>query len=349
MGDPITGRETIVGLKKAATWGTAVACGAGDGLLILSENVSPAIEEHLDDSAGLAFIQRTDKGKAEASGTIDAYMRYEGLDVALALIMGAAGAPSQQEATTAYTNSYVMADSIWGKFATYAAKKKSDKIHELPAIKLHGFKLSGEMNGPVRISLDCMANELELASTTNTIATMANVTYPDKGNRIIWDSNATWKINDESGDALDDDDKIYPSSFELSFTRPMDPDWVAGATGMAEPSPTGFPEALLTLNFPRYDDDNHGFFTDWDAFTRKKMEIYFKGALIESTYYYELKISMPNLKATDVKAPMTGPSKIPLSVSFRLLGTDTAPTGMTGITKPFQLDIQNTRTTDPLT
>ena len=67
------------------------------------------------------------------------------------------------------------------------------------------------------------------------------------------------------------------------------------------------------------------------------------------TYYYEFKISMPNLKVNDAKATMNGSSKIPASVSFRLLGTDSAPTGMTGITKPFQLDIQNTRTTDPLT
>ena len=204
------------------------------------------------------------------------------------------------------------------------------------------------MMAPVKLSLDCMADECELASSTNTYSTIANVTYPDKGNRIIWDANATFKINDESGAALADGDKVYPSGFELSFNRPMEADWVAGASGMAEPSPTGFPEATLTLKFPRYNDANHAFFTNWNADTRKKMEIYFKGALIESTYYYEFTITMPNLKVTNASAPISGPGKIPTDISFRLLGTDSAPTGMTGITKPFQIDIQNTRSTDPL-
>ena len=102
------------------------------------------------------------------------------------------------------------------------------------------------------------------------------------------------------------------------------------------------------MKFPRYNDANHTFFTNWNADTRKKMEIYFKGALIESTYYYEFTITMPNLKVTNASAPISGPGKIPTDISFRLLGTDSAPTGMTGITKPFQIDIQNTRSTDPL-
>ena len=67
------------------------------------------------------------------------------------------------------------------------------------------------MNTPVKLSLDCMADECELASSTNTYSTIANVTYPDKGNRIIFDSNATFWINDESGGAVSSGDAVYPS------------------------------------------------------------------------------------------------------------------------------------------
>ena len=123
MGTPITGREILIGLKKAATWGTAVACGANDGTLIISESLSQKIEELLDDSAALAFIQRTDQGKIDVAGNIEAYLRYEGLDVALALIMGTAGTPSKESTTYAYSNSYVMADDLAGLFATIAIKK----------------------------------------------------------------------------------------------------------------------------------------------------------------------------------------------------------------------------------
>ena len=348
MGNPITGREILVGLKKASEWGTAIACGADDGILILSESLSQKIEELLDDSAGLAFIQRTDQGKIDVAGNIELYDRYEGLDVALALIMGTAGTPTQQEATAAYINSYVQADDLAGLFATIAIKKKSDKVWEFCSVKLHGFTFSVEMNAPAKLALNAIPDQLKLDSTTNTTTTLANLTYPDKGNRIIMNANTTIKINDESGAALADGDKVYPNSIELAFNRPMEGDHKAGSNYIYEPVGEGFPEPILTLKFPRYNDANQAFFEDWVADTRKKAEIYFKGALIESTYYYERKISFPNMKLVDPEAAVSGPGKIPSTLKFRLLGTDTAPAGMTGITKPFQIDVQNKRTTDPL-
>ncbi|MBW2599942.1 MAG: hypothetical protein JRC60_07705 [Deltaproteobacteria bacterium] len=348
MGNPLTGREILVGLKKAATWRTAVACDANDGILILSESFKQTIEQIDDDSAGLAFLQRTDQGKITAGGGLEAYMRYEGLDVLLALIMGTAGVPAVQGATAAYTNSYVMANNLSGLFATLAMLKKSDKVFEYPSVKFHQFGLSGEMNAPVKITAEGIANLLELASVTNTAATSANITYPDKGNRIIMNKDAHFWFNDESGDALDSTDAIFPSGFELSFNRPMEADLKAGNEDVDEPIEESFPEITLTLNFPRYNDANDAFFTDWEAMTRKKLEIYFKGALIEETYYYEFRLSFPNLKVIDPEAAISGPGKIPVSLSFKVLATDTAPTGMTGITKPFQIDVQNKRTTDPL-
>lgn len=415
MANPLTGREILVGLKKAAGWRTALACGANDGLLILSESFKQTIEHIDDDSVGLAFIQRTDQGKIAASGGMEAYMRYEGLDVLLALIMGTAGVPTQPNPlyTAVYQNSYVLADNLSGLFATLAMLKKSDKVFEYPSVKLHQFSLSGEMNAPVKLSVTGIANLLELASAVNTAATMANITYPDKGNRIIMNKDAHFRLNNESGIALAVGDAIYPSGFSLSFNRPMDADLVAGNEDVDEPVGEGFPEITLTLNFPRYNDANDAFFTDWEALTRKKMEILFRGLVfappaapanwaaatayvvdgcvkptspnsfwykctvagtshatvqptwpttvggtvtdgtvtwkcIEDVYYYELKLQFPNLKVIDPEAAISGPGKIPVSLSFKVLGTDTAPTGMTGITKPFQIDVQNKRTTDPL-
>ena len=415
MANPLTGREILIGLKKAAAWRTALEAGADDGLLILSESFKQTIEHLDDDSAGLTFIQRTDQGKIEASGGLEAYMRYEGLDVLLALIMGTAGVPTVPNPlyTTTCQNSYVMADNLSGLFATLAMLKKSDKVFEYPSVKFHQFKLSGEMNAPVKLSVEGIANLLELASAINTDTTMASITYPDKGNRIIMNKDTHFWLNDESGAAVAVGDAIYPSSVELSFNRPMDADLVAGNEDVAEPVGEGFPEITLTLNFPRYNDANDAFFTDWEALTRKKMEIYFKGTqftapsapddwaadtaysvddvtkpttlnslwykctvagtshattepvwptdvgdtivdegatweCIEDEYWYEFKISLPNLKVIDPDAAISGPGKIPVSLSFKVLGTDTAPTGMTGITKPFQIDVQNTMSTDPL-
>ena len=408
MGTPITGRETLIGLKKASGWRTAVACGANDGILILSETLKQTREHLDDDSAALPFIQRTDAGKITASGDITGYLRYDGLDAPIALAMGQAGTPTQQDipsdwvATTEYSlndlcspttpntyrykatvagtsaaseptwpttvgetvvdggvtwtcekppcyaNSYKLTTDLAGLFATIAILKKSDIVHEFPSSKINGFSISGEMGAPLQITVNNLANLLDLASTTNTAATMANITYPDKGNRIILNKACTFMINDESGAALAAGDKVYPASFEFSFNRPMEGGLVFGNDDIDEPAGTGFPEITLTLGFPQYNDANHQFFTDWDAYTRKKAELYFKGALIEGTSYYELKMTFPNLKVADPDAAVSGPGKIPASIPFKVLGTDTAPTGMTGITQPFQIDVQNSRSTDPL-
>lgn len=410
----LTGREILVGLKKASTWRTAVAAGVNDGLLILSEGVRQTLEHIDDDSLGLAFIQRTSQGKIEASGSLELYMRYEGLDVLIALIMGTAGIPAQPNPlyTSVYKHSYVLADNLNGLFATLAILKKSDKVFEYPSVKFHQFSFSGEMNAPVKLTVEGIANRLELASVINTAATMVNITYPDKSNRIIVNKDAYIRLNDESGAALASGDAIYPASFELTFNRPMDASLVIGNKDVDEPVGEGFPEITLTLNFPRYNDANHAFFMDWESFTRKKMEIYLKGhqftapaapadwvastvyavddcvkpttpnslwykctaagtsgtlepawpttvgetvtdgtatwGCMEDEYWYEFRIQFPNLKIVDPEAAVTGPGKIPVSLSFKVLGTDTAPTGMPGITKPFQIDIQNKRATDPL-
>ena len=409
----ITGREALIGLKKASTWGTAVACGADDGLLILNESLRQTLEHIEDDSAGLAFIQRTDKGKTEVTGSIEGYMRYQGWDVALALITGAAGTPSLAvPSTLAYINSFTLDTDNDGKFATIAMKKKSDKIFEYPSVKLHKFTLSGSMNAPIKIALEAIANKLELASSVNTTTTIASVTYPDKGNRVIFNGNAHFYINDQSGARLDSGDAVYPTEFEFSFNRPMVGEAYPGSDEITEPFSDGFPEITLTLRFPRYNDTNDAFFADWDAFTSKKGEIYFRGSLIDTptapaawaastayavndcvsptsangyyykatvagtsdaaeptwptalgetvvdggvtwecvatSYYYDFKISMPHLKVVDPNNAISGPGKIPLELTFKVLGTDTAPTGMTGITTPFQIDVTNERSTSPL-
>ena len=347
MANEITGRELIVGLKKATTWHTPVACGAGDGLLILSDGIKVTTPVELDDSAGQEWIFQADPGVKDIKGTLDCYMRYQGFDVPLALIMGTAGAPVQQEATAAYLHTLALSSSIFGKFSTMAQLKLSNKVWEFPSLKLHGFKLTAEMNKPVKISLEGIADKLDRASATNTAATMANVTYPDQVNRIFMDKNTVVRINDQSGAALDDTMKLYPSSIEFSFNRPMDAEPVAGQDGVDEPIDNGFPAVTMTMKFPRYNTANDAFFTDWDNFTSKKMDITFTGKVIEGAYNYRFRLILPHVKVDQPEAPVSGPGKIPFSLSFQILAAAAAPTGM-AFTEPFRIEMINKRTTDPL-
>lgn len=347
MANEITGRELIVGLKKATTWHTPVACGAGDGLLVLSDGIKATVPMELDDSAGQEWISQADPGLKDIKVTPEAYMRYEGFETALALIMGIAGAPVQQEATAAYLHTLRLASNIFGKFATLAALKLTNKVWELPSIKLHGFKITSEMNKPAKISFEGIADTLDRGSAVNTTVTIASVTIPDAVNRLFMDKNTVVRVNDQSGAALDDTMKIYPSSIEFSFSRPMDSEPVAGQDGVDEPMDNGFPTAMLTMKFPRYNAANDAFFTDWDNFTSKKMDITFTGKAIEGAYNYQHKLIMPHLKVDNPEAPVSGPGKIPFSLTFQVLAASSAPTGM-AYADPFWLEIINKRTTDPL-
>ena len=348
MPNQITGREVRIGLKKSAAWRTPVECGADDGLLVLSESLKVTRSLELDDSAGQAWTQDADAGPISAAGTLTAYMRYEGLDVALALLCGQAGAPTLVGMSDAYTNSYKLTSNIDGLFATLAMLKLSNKVWEFPSAKIHGFKLSADANKPLKITLDVIADTLNRASAINTAATMANVTIPDKSNRILMNKNAIFRINDQGDPALDAANQINPTKFDLSFKRPMAADGVAGSEGVDEPSDNGFPTCSLSMSFPRYDSQNDAYFDDWNADTPKKMDIIFTGKVIEAGFNYYFKLSFPHVRIENPEAGVSGAGKIPMSLKLQVLGAESAPLGMTGITAPFQIDVQNTRSTDPL-
>ncbi len=344
----ITGREVLAAIKLAATWGTPVACEPGDGIKITSELFTMDQEVIQDDSANQMYISKVDLGKPTAKGSLDMYMRYNQLDFLFALIMGAAGTPAQQGETAAYTNSYTLADKLT-KFATVAFKKKSDKIWEFPSWMPSSLKFAGEMNKPTTLSLEGIADQRVLNSTTNTITTIASAIVGEAENRILFNGDTVFRLNDQSGDALAAGNVIKPSSFEFNFNRQLDADsFVAGSRFAQQPVDNGFPSASLSLNFPQYNDDNHGYFEDFDAVTPKKMDITFTGNTIEDSYKYEFKLTFPHLVLKMPEASMSGPGKIPMTLSMDALGAESAPAGMTGILNPFQVDVQNTRTVSPL-
>ncbi|KJR98789.1 MAG: hypothetical protein VR65_20015 [Desulfobulbaceae bacterium BRH_c16a] len=347
MANEITGRETICGLAKAGVWHTPVACEAGDGVLILADNIKVGMELELDESAGQEWVTEADAGVENVAGNIEAYMRYEGFDVWLALIMGSAGVPVQQEATAAYAGTYNLTSKVDGLFGTLAQKKLVDKIWEYPSVKLHGFKLSAEMNKPVKISFEAICDTLKRDSTTNTAVTMALVTAL-KQNRVIMNKDTVFRMNNQEDVALADSHKLYPASFELTFSRPMESDYVAGQDGLEEPADNGFPACTLALKFPRYNTANDAYFDDWQNTVSKKMDITFTGKTIEGAHKYKLRILLSNLKIDSPEAPVSGPGKIPYSMNLKGIGASTAPAGMTALTAPMRIEVVNKRTTNPL-
>jgi len=333
--------------KKASTWGTAVAVGANDGLLILEDGGLKKTRDYLPaKESDSPFVGESVLGRiAPVDFAPTMHLRYEGLEVLLAMVMGTAGAPTQPDAIGApntYEHTLQLADAIKGLFGTFCIEKGS-KIHEVPSAKSHRLVFS-IADGILQLEVGIRGNDLIDNSTTNT--DLSAVTYLEKHHRVLF-KQGVFRMNNQSAAALANSDKIYPNDFTLTIERFLDEAYEAGSDKIIEPLENDHPSIILTLSFPRINSVNEAYFQDFDAETLKKMDITFTGALIEATYYYELKFQLPQLKIVDVE--YTWSEIIPASITLQAEQADSAPSGMTGITKPVQIDLRNTRNTDPLT
>ncbi len=347
----VAGVEIKAAFKKAATWGTAVAGGANDGILILPRSIKRDAQIDIDDSMGTYFPQDGTPGAIKVEGDIPMHLRYDSLDVLLALFMGIAGAPVQQAATIAYSYTYKWKKDTDGLFGTLATHMKN-YIEEEPSVKIAGITLKGEVGKALQLIIKTICNNKVWDSIINTTTTFNNVTYAETQNRVRF-SEGVFRMNDQGGAALGSGDKIYPSAFELTALRKLKGEYTgqyvtSGSNKqdtIDEPTNDGMPDISLKLTFPRHTANTN--LLALGADTRKKLDITFTGALIASTYYRTFALQFPHLEFKSVD-PADAQGIIKEPVEFIAHSAVAAPTGMTGITDPFWITGINKRTTDPL-
>lgn len=345
------GREIVAAFKKYGTWRTVSgAPGAGDGLLLKGLGGQPRNPDYYkSDEAGLAFVQRADKGGVKSiTEDLTAYARYEGLDVLLALAMGVAGTPTSA-GSGAYYNTYSLATRLDGLFGSLFVKHQIEtgtaKTWEYTSTKFVGFTIKSAAGKPVDVTLHRVSNDCVIDSSVS----MASVTVPSLSNRLMGQEAAV-RMNAQSGSALaSPTDVIQPSDWTLTYKRPVDDAHVQdGDPTIIEPIESGFPDISLQMTFPRYNAANHAFFAALGADTRQKCDITFTGALIGGSNYYTFRLRFPHLNLTTGSAPKDSASIVPVNLTFDVLGATSAPSGMSGLSLPFDVYVMNTRSTDPL-
>lgn len=340
------GKEVKAGFKKAAVWGTPVAVGAADLILITNESVRRSREHLPDDSAGQDFHAASDQGLITCGGDLGAYLRYQGLEVLLAMALGQAGAPDAV-GDGGHRHELRLTGDTEGLFGTLAVYK-GFSVHEYAGVKVDGFSLEGSAGQPVSVTFNLIADDLAVNTTAgvNTAAGLSALADPAPGNRVLF-RQAAFFMNDADDVALTSAHRIAPSRFSLSLRRNLSGDHLAGGDdAVAEPAPTGFPELSLSLEFPTYTSDTY--LNDLGADTRKKMMIQFSGGEIESGLSYGLTIQMPHVVLTNAEASVDRAGKIAHPVTASLMAPPEERAGMTGVTAPLALDLVNTRASDPL-
>lgn len=349
------GFQGIIGQKKATTWGTAVACGATDGIEVESLNISGGVELIPDmQLSGTVTMKPSSTGNHKVEVTIKTALRYEGLEPILAQFQGTAGAPTTVD-TSAKQHALKLKADIDGVFATVAAEYLKDtKVLEIPGVKWNKLKITGKEGQRVMLEMTGIADTLTDASATNTTTTIDTVTLPSAREYVTY-AQFLFYLNDQTAGSLAAT-PIYIQAFDLSLERPMKEN-VTTERGnkTSEPLPSGFATGSLKLDFAVAQDGTGGnvlFIADQLAGTPKKAKLQFTSSTLAgaATQYFQIIVWLPYVQLLPGAKPTPSePGAIAWSQDSELHGVTAIPTGFpTGYIDMVTIDVYSTRTTDPL-
>ena len=125
----ITGEEIVYAMRKGTTWGTAVACVAGDGFMATGASLEPENETTVDDSLGQFAPTDAYPGTTKITPSVNGYLRYNDEVVwsMIAAFMGTAGLPvTHTLGTLSKDHVLKVAKNVDGIFFTLAGPRRAD-------------------------------------------------------------------------------------------------------------------------------------------------------------------------------------------------------------------------------
>jgi len=349
------GFQGIIGLKKAATWGTEVVPAAGDGIEVESLQPNGGMDLIPDNQiTGSVTAKPSSNGNHKVDVTLTTALRYEGLETLMALFMGTAGAPSTVD-TTAKQHVLKVKSDVDGIFSTLAYEYAKDtKVGVIPALKWNKMKVSGKQGERIMLEMSGIGDTWSDASASNTTTTIDSITLPSNREYATF-SQVTFKLNDQTAGSLAAT-PIYIQGFSLELERPMN-DNVTTERGnkTSEPLPSGFATGKLTMDFSVAQDGTGGnilFLADQMAGTAKKAKIEITSTTLagSTTQYFQMFFWMPYVQfLPGAKPAPSQPGSIAWSQEAELHHVGTIPTGFTsGYTDMVTIDIFSARSTDAL-
>jgi hypothetical protein len=341
-------RFLAAGAKKAATWRTEVALGAGFGLNCKSISgfnpsrdllVAQEVDSPLPFSGALNIYKPQDF-------TITSDMLYSpgSLGTLIAQLFGTAGVPGTVD-TSARAHTFQWADSNSGKFSSVCVEMPGI-IFSCPSAKPIEWSLKSSAGGFVQSELKCRGNKVIDSSAVNTLTQMDALTYDERTNHIKYEVQNV-KMNAESAGAVTGATALTVTGVEVDYKRTgHDGVAVSGYSDIQEPAEGGYPDIRIKLKFPQMDANNKVMLATAIAETTQKVLIAYTHTVLAgaSTEYYSMKLYFPRLR---MLCPEASWDEI-VSYGIELIAEEAAaaPTGMT-YTRPYVV-LTNKRTTDYL-
>lgn len=344
-----TKRVYCAALKRGTVWGTAVAVGATDGILIPADSglalnqryeQYPAIDQIMPMDGSLGINEAP-----EFTPPLDLQYEMGAWGRLLAAFFGTAGVPTIQGAGPAYKHVFQLADEPTHFFAY--CEERPGKIWEVASAMPFKLGLKSGGTSPARISaaITLRGNTMIDDSAVNTATQLDAVTYADRGNFATF-SQCKFLMNEQSGVELaDPTHKVDIADFDLAGERGIDKQHIAGSVNIIQPREGVAPSFGLKLTLPHASDTNLAYFSTFKALTAQKAKLYFTGALINATYYYTVAFYFPRLR-------FVGPPDVKLEdlmktgIEFVAEAAASAPTGMS-YARPY-MEVINLQTTDYL-
>lgn len=336
----ITGAQTKAGVKIASTWGTAVACGAGNsfaGEISPSFNVSELTSRQI--GSGAYMLSTATRGSVIPTVSVTADLGYRNnCDVLIAQFMGTSGVPTELTVGESdYKHQVLFNSSLNSNYVTLAFESTSATVMEFPtcAVTSIGIATTG-VPGYLDFTAELLANTIELSSATNTNLSLASCTFTEGTPELVAvDLVDKFRTNAQSGGSVGSGDQYNITGFNLSLSRPQEiiPE-IKGSAGNSAPLATDLFEGTLSVDVKELAD--HAYYTIWSAETARKALIQIEGTQIGSGSNKSFSIYIPRmLLVTEPQYALTDQGTNTLSLEFRLLKAAATPTGMSGSTYPY--------------
>jgi hypothetical protein len=331
-----------VNIKTAAKWHTKgweggdITLGAGDAFKVLSTDIQGTLNLLPNESMSGNRVQPIFTGGAkDASGSIELYAKYDGLDLLVAMAMGECGDPSVHgvgSGPMGYYNWYTMRSALSGLYMTFGIDREVE-VQAIDAAKVASMTIRGNAGERVNFAFEIMGREALQNSARNPANSGDNWTEPTPIEFIMF-KDGIFMANAQSGAALDGDDQFYAQSFELTLNNAL----VADITSlndpyMDEPDTSGWTEVTGSFTLPRF--ENNTFDTNYLNGTAMKVGIVFTdenqiGGVGSGNYYYQFRIWLPQVQITEAPRGVAGPEKIPGTFNWVATKPESAPTGFDG-------------------